>query len=198
MVEVQVREGLRQRIGLRVDELELVAAFQHDWRGALGADADPVDTGGRLDGAVGFDGHGEAAGVDGHEQERIQLQQGFAAREDHVAVFGAGAPAGRDGVGQQFGRGELAAALAIGADEVGVAEGAGGTGAVAFAARPQVAACKPAEYRRAARMGAFALQRLENFFGGISHEWCRRPDAGKSGKARYFTWRGALDGSAIG
>ncbi|KAG1273001.1 hypothetical protein G6F65_011324 [Rhizopus arrhizus] len=63
-------------------------------------------------------------------------------------------------------RGELAAAFAVGADEVGVAEGAGGAGAVAFAARPEITACKPAKYRRAACVGAFALQGLEDFFGG--------------------------------
>ncbi|KAG1166612.1 hypothetical protein G6F35_018091 [Rhizopus arrhizus] len=73
--------------------------------------------------------------MDGRQQRRVQLQQGFAAGKDHIAVFRAGAPRGSDGVGQQVRRGELAAAFAVGADEVGVAEGAGGAGAVAFAAR---------------------------------------------------------------
>ncbi|KAG0930151.1 hypothetical protein G6F31_017114 [Rhizopus arrhizus] len=79
MLEIQMREGFGQRIGLRVDQLQFVAAFDDDGRGALGADADPVDAGRRLDGAVGLDRHGEAAGMDGRQQRRVQLQQGFAA-----------------------------------------------------------------------------------------------------------------------
>ena len=129
VLEVQVFEARGQGVGLGVDQLEFVAAFDDDRRGAFGADADPVDAGRRLDGAVGFDGDGEAARVDDGEQGRVELQQGFAAGEDDVAVGGVGAPGGFDGVGEPFGGGEFAAAVAVGADEVGVAEGAGGAGA---------------------------------------------------------------------
>ncbi|MNV57283.1 hypothetical protein D3C71_1496070 [compost metagenome] len=127
--------------------------------------------------------------MDGGEQRRVQLQQGFAAREDHIAVLRARSPGGGDGVGQEVGRGELAAAFAIGADEVGVAERAGGAGAVAFAAGPEVTARKPAKYRRAACVGAFALQGLEYFFGGVGHKVAggRRRRENRA-KADYFTW----------
>jgi hypothetical protein len=64
---------------------------------------------------------------------------------------------------------ELAAALAVGADEIGVAEGAGGAGAVFFAPGPQVAAGKAAEHGRPAGMRAFALQGVENLFDAVSH-----------------------------
>lgn len=130
--------------------------------------------GGRLDGAVGFDGDGEAARVDDGQQRFVQLQQRFAAGEDDVAVGGVGTPGGLDGIGEQFGAGEFAAAVAVGADEVGVAEGAGGAGAVALAAGPEITAREPAEDRRAARVGAFALQGLEDFFGGVGHDGGRR------------------------
>ncbi len=56
--------------------------------------------GGRLDGAVGFDGDGEAARVDDGQQRFVQLQQRFAAGEDDVAVGGVGTPGGLDGIGE--------------------------------------------------------------------------------------------------
>ena len=63
----------------------------------------------------------------------------------------------------------LASALAVGADEVGVAEAAERGGAVLLTAVPEVAAGKAHEHRRTACAGAFALQREEELFDGIGH-----------------------------
>jgi hypothetical protein len=64
---------------------------------------------------------------------------------------------------------EFAAALAVGADEIGVAELAHRRGAVAFAPGPQVAAGKAAKHGRPAGVRALALQGVENFFDAVSH-----------------------------
>src|SRR5438093_5053612 len=71
--------------------------------------------------------------------------------------------------GQLLGRGETAAAGAVGADEIGVAEVADGRGPVFFAPRPQVAAAEAAEDRRAAGVGTFALQGVEDLLDGVAH-----------------------------
>ena len=76
---------------------------------------------------------------------------------------------GLDGGGQILGRGELAAVLAVGPDEVGVAEGADGLGPVLLAAGPQVAAGKAAEHGGLAGLAAFTLQGEEDFLDGIGH-----------------------------
>jgi hypothetical protein len=68
-----------------------------------------------------------------------------------------GGPGGLNGVGQVAGGGEAAASLTIGSDEVGVAELADGAGAVAFPARPQVAAGEAAKDGRSSCVAAFPL-----------------------------------------
>jgi len=95
---------------------------------------------------------------------------GSPAGEHHILAGGISfRPQRVDGRGQFLGRLELAAAFAVGADKVGVAELANGAGAVAFAAGPQVAAGKAAEHGGAAGLGAFALQGVEDFFDAIGH-----------------------------
>ena len=74
-----------------------------------------------------------------------------------------------DGVGEFVGGGVAAAQRAVGADKVGIAELAGGGGAVLFAAAPEVAAGKTAKYRRTAGMRAFALQGQEYLFDRVTH-----------------------------
>src|SRR5206468_2217198 len=71
--------------------------------------------------------------------------------------------------GQLLGCGETAAAGAVDADEIGVAEVADGVGPVFFAAGPQVAAGEAAEDRRAPGVGAFALQGVEDLLDGVAH-----------------------------
>jgi hypothetical protein len=65
--------------------------------------------------------------------------------------------------------GELAAALPVGSDKVGVAEGADRRGAILLAACPQVAAGEAAEHRSLARLSALSLQGEEDFLDRIGH-----------------------------
>ena len=66
--------------------------------------------------------------------------------------------------------------VAVGADEVGVAEIAGRRLAVCLAARPQIAAGKAAEHRRPPGLRAFALQRVEDLLDRI-HGRSIQPEA---------------------
>ncbi len=64
---------------------------------------------------------------------------------------------------------EAAAAFAVDADEIGVAELADRGRAILLAAGPEIAAGKTAKHRRASGLSAFALQRLENLLDRIGH-----------------------------
>ena len=103
------------------------------------------------------------------DEGRIDLQQRLAAGQDHVAVGVVAGPLRGDGIGEFVGRGVAAAQRAVGADKVGIAELAGGGGAVLFAAAPEIAAGKTAKHRRAAGMRAFALQGQEYLFDRVTH-----------------------------
>src|SRR6185369_14764467 len=59
--EGEVREILRPRAGLRVDQFQLMPVPDHELGTGFRADADPVDASGHLDGAVGFDRDGKTA-----------------------------------------------------------------------------------------------------------------------------------------
>src|SRR5437588_793480 len=74
------------------------------------------------DDAVGLDRDRDAACMQRVGERRVHLKQRFAAREDHEAVRALGTPVARDLVGEGVGAAELAAAVAVGADEIGVAE----------------------------------------------------------------------------
>src|SRR5471030_426635 len=170
IVEVQAFVGRQVLLGLRDYDLDFIALADHQLGTHLRADADPVDAGRHRQGAVGFDGDLEAHRVHRGDQLQVQLQQRLAAGEDHVFAGRVSVrPQRVDGRRQRFGRGELAAALAVGADEVGVAELADGAGAVAFTAGPQVAAGKAAEHGGTPGMGALALQGVKDFFDTVSH-----------------------------
>src|SRR5471030_3006637 len=139
IVEVQAFVGRQVLLGLRDYDLDFIALADHQLGTHLRADADPVDAGRHRQGAVGFDGDLEAHRVHRGDQLQVQLQQ------------------------------RLAAGLAVGADEVGVAELADGAGAVAFAAGPQIAAGKTAEHGGTPGMSALALQGVKDFFDTVSH-----------------------------
>src|ERR1700704_6170389 len=54
-LEGEVDKGLRRRIFLRIDQLELMTLPDHEVRTGFRADADPIHSRGRLDRAVGLD-----------------------------------------------------------------------------------------------------------------------------------------------
>ena len=121
--------------------------------------------------AVGLDGDLEARLVQRADERRVDLQQRLAAGahdERRAAPVGA-RPLLRDGVGELLGGAELAAAVAVGADEVGVAERADGRGPVLLVPRPEVAAGEAAEHRRPPGVGPLALQRVEDLLDGVGH-----------------------------
>src|SRR5204863_8891790 len=58
--EIEAGKDFRRRVGLRVDQLQLMAAADHEVP-RFGADANPVQAIGRIDGAIGLDADREAA-----------------------------------------------------------------------------------------------------------------------------------------
>lgn len=174
MLEVHAREARRISLGLtlRVDQLELVPMREHQFGIGLGAHANPVQA--RRGGlrAIGFHGNGEATRVQGRRERLVHLQQGLATGQHHIATGAAlWLPGFQNRIGQRVGRRELAAARAVRAHEVGIAELADRRGPVFLAPAPEIAARKGAEHRRPAGLGAFALQGVEDFFDGVGHEW---------------------------
>ncbi len=83
IAEVQVREELRPRLLLGINQLQLVSRVKDQLRAFLRTEADLVQTGRRGPGSVGLDGHLEPAGVKLPYQVRVQLQQRLAAGADH-------------------------------------------------------------------------------------------------------------------
>src|SRR6185312_1607536 len=170
MAERQALEILGRDSGLRKDQLQLVAGAERERRARLGADADPVEAAGRRAGAVGLDGDREALGMERLDERTVELEQRLAAgADDEARRRRLGGPGAADGAGELRRRRETAAARAVGADEIGVAEAAYRVGAVRLAAAPQVAAGEAAEHRRAAGVGPFALQRVDDLLDCVAH-----------------------------
>src|SRR5262249_2942727 len=97
------------------------------------------------------------------DQRLVDLKQRAPAGEYYEGRRRAvAAPRLAGSLGEIVGADELAAAIAMGADEVGVAEIANRRCAVDLAAGPQIAAGEAAEHGRPSGLHAFALQRVEN------------------------------------
>ena len=99
----------------------------------------------------------------------IELKHRLPAGDHHEPAILAFAP-GREHMIGELGRvRELAAALPIRPDEIGVAEIALRRRPVPLPAGPEIAAGEPQEYGAAARLHALALQGEEAFLDGIAH-----------------------------
>jgi hypothetical protein len=104
------------------DQLQLIAPALDDLRPGLGADAQPVDPRHRRQRPVALRRDAKAAPVQGRHQRLVQLQHWLAAGNYNQPSVPAFTPQSLDMCGQRIGLGKLAAALAVGADEIGVAE----------------------------------------------------------------------------
>src|SRR5258706_9954562 len=164
MLEGERLEGRRRRVGLRIDELELVALFHFERAFRLRAHAHPVDPGWELERAVGLDRDQETARVQRGHEFRVHLERGLAAGEHGkpARVF-RGRPFAPDRVGERVRGGVFAAARAVGADEIRVADPPHGARAILFVPGPQIASGEAAEHRGTPGIHAFALQRVEDF-----------------------------------
>ena len=169
MLEIEGLETLRHRLGLRIDQFQLVPGRQRQRRIGLGRHADPVDAGGRHLRAVGLDGDLEIARMERLDQRRIELQQWLAAGAHHQAVRGRLTPAGCHGSRKRLGIGKLAAARPVGANEIRVAKGANRLGAILFPPGPQIAAGKAQENRPPPGLRTFTLQGEEQFLDRVTH-----------------------------
>ena len=115
--------GSEARLG--IDQLQFVAGALLEFGAGFGADADPVDGGGHRQGAVGLDGDLEARVMQGGDERVVDLQHRLAAGQHDEGRAG-GAAAARQALGKIGGGGKAAAARAVRADEIGVAEAGSG------------------------------------------------------------------------
>ena len=110
--------------------------------------------------------------VQGIDQGLIHLQERFAAgANDEPSASRSPSPANAAAMASASATAccKAAAARAVGADEIGVAEIANGGGAILFMARPEIAAGKAAKHRGPTGIGAFALQGVEDLFDRVIH-----------------------------
>src|SRR5262249_46484808 len=127
-------------------------------RARFRADAKPVDTGRRGEGAIGFDGNFEAPGVDRADQRRIQLEQWLAPGENHKTVRSPARPNTLNRRGKCCRLGKASTARTIGAHKIRITEAANGLRAIFFLAGPEIASGKSAKYGGAPGVRTFALQ----------------------------------------
>src|ERR1041385_5162985 len=73
VVEREILVSMGLGAFLRKHELQFVAASEHQWRVRLWTHADPVQAGGRLQGAVRLHGHGEPAAMQRGDRRRVEL-----------------------------------------------------------------------------------------------------------------------------
>ncbi len=101
------------------------------------------------------------------DQRIVELEHRLPAGNHHQPPIGAFTPQQLDPRRERLGIGELPPALAVRADEIGVAEIALGGRPVLLAAGPQIAAGKAQEHRPAAGLHPFALDGEEAFLDRI-------------------------------
>ena len=156
---------------LRHHHFELVATRDDQLGIGLRAHAHPIDAFGNDLRAVGFHSNAKTLGMQRVDERRVELEQRLPARAHdepmRAILLRPQCHDLRDELGR---RAVLAAVLAVGADEVGVAELADGLGTVLFTPRPQVAPCKPAEHGRTTGVRALALQCVEDFLYRVRHD----------------------------
>ena len=154
---------------LRPNQLQLIAAALDDVRARLGADANPVDSRSRGKRSIRLDCNAEAALMKRIDKLAIELQHRFSTGDHDQSPVAPFAPQSLDVGGKLGGLSELATAVAVGADEIRVAEIALGARPVPLAARPQIAAGKAQEDRAAARLHALPLEGEKAFLDGVAH-----------------------------
>src|ERR1700730_620702 len=110
MREREAAQFFRPQALLRENELQLGPRVGNEGRARFWADAKPIETGRRGEGAIGFDRDFEAPGMYRADQRRVELQQRFATGENYKTVLFACGPSALDGYSKRFGVSQAAAA----------------------------------------------------------------------------------------
>src|SRR5438067_10850365 len=154
---------------LRPHQLQLVAALLDNLGTRLRADADPVDPRSRRKRSVCFDGNAETAAMQRIDKRAVELEHRLAPGDHDQAPLAFRSPQRLDAARKLVRAGELAAALAVGADKIGIAECALGRRPILLTARPQIAPGEAQEHRAAAGLHALPLEGEKAFLDGVSH-----------------------------
>ena len=170
--EIEMFEISRRHTLLRVDELQLIAAINHDGCARLRRDADPVDSGRNRESAIGFDRELEAGLVERVDEGRVELKKGLTARAHHKRIAFIYGPEATRSPGQIGGRLKSPTHRPVSADEIGITPltaSAATTATIGFTARPEVAACRANEDCDPARLKTFALDAEEDLLHEVAH-----------------------------
>ena len=182
VLEIQGGQGLEIEASLGNHHLQFVSRHYLERRPGLGTDANPIDGIGQRQGAIRLDRHFEPVPVKSRNQRLIELQGGLSPREydeSMPAVASLARPTRQDPLRERRGIDKPASSGPIGTHEIRIAEPADGGRSIPFQPAPEIAAAEPAEHRRPARLGAFALQRGIDFLDRVGH-W-RHPFGFNSG-----------------
>src|SRR5438105_2580432 len=115
-------EQLGRRAGLRKHEFQLVAGSYSKLGTGLGADANPVQSTRRLDGAVRFHRDRKSARMQRLDQRIVYLQQRLTAGENDKAILSRCSPFGLDLIRKLCRRRVAASTRAIRTHKLGIAE----------------------------------------------------------------------------
>src|SRR5437763_7209707 len=124
---------------LRPHPLQLVATPLDNLSARLRADADPVDSRSRRKRSVRLDCNSETVAMQRIDKLGVELEHRFAASDHDQPPLAFRSPKRLDATRNLICAGELAAALAVRAHKIGIAEGALGRGPVLLAPGPQIA-----------------------------------------------------------
>ena len=122
MIEAEMLEPIGQRRSLRIDKFKFMPRLQYQVGISLGADADPVKTGGRWLGAVGLDTNLKASPMERSYEGIVDLQQGLSACEDDIAIVYRTSPFDGDRVSQFVCLCKAAPSCAVHANKISIAE----------------------------------------------------------------------------
>ena len=100
VLEPEVLKTFRVRGRLGIDELKFLSRQLDELRACLWAYANPINSGRSSNRPVGFYGDGKAVRMDGLDKKFVELEEGFATREDDVAVVWPSAPSPKHCVGE--------------------------------------------------------------------------------------------------
>lgn len=164
ILERQMREVFGWCSGLRIYQLQLVAAGDFKLRSGLRADTNPVDPRGRRQRSIGFDRDPEASLVKRTDEIFVYLKQWFATGENTQAIASTAHPFRLDRVGQLISIVVSTSLRTIDTDKIGIAKTADRVLSIGFAPRPQIAARKSAEDRGATGLHAFTLKSQKYLF----------------------------------
>jgi len=166
--KAQTLKRLRNRIRLRINQLQFIPAPLHQFRPILGANADPVQSIGSRNRSIRLHRDLKPARMQCLNQRQIQLKQ-WLSTGTHYKPPSASRPFLGDSFRQQFSRLKPTSAHSIHTKKIRIAKLANRRSPIRLASRPQITPRKTAKHRGAPSLRTFPLQRIKNLLNRVPH-----------------------------